>query len=270
MGVFLIEKLAVNKQRGLPHARGGVSPKILQMWKDIKSSPRTWGCFQIRPGQPGPSAVFPTHVGVFPESSGEKAQHAGLPHARGGVSGFYIGPLFSGGSSPRTWGCFFSAVDALEAIQVFPTHVGVFLIIQALPGAVYRLPHARGGVSLPRIGSYPATTSSPRMWGGVLAFRLFVSLKWRLPHARGGVSGVRSHTHPRQMSSPTHVGVFLRRLIAVMISGSLPHARGGVSGIHDAPYQRGHSFCLHHVRGVFLVRGLPALAYWSLPYTCGT
>ncbi|STV09388.1 Domain of uncharacterised function (DUF2825) [Klebsiella pneumoniae] len=234
--------------------------------------------------------VFPTHVGVFPAAAVTPPGATCLPHARGGVSTDLrqLGETMT--SSPRTWGCFYT--QEKQNLRLI------------------RLPHARGGVSGRRDLEIEQHESSPRTWGCFLAqhrpdplprvFPTHVGVfppafskgmaAMCLPHARGGVSdgaGLRLpgqgasprtwgcfHTSLRrgrtQYVFPTHVGVFLRRLIAVMISGSLPHARGGVSGIHDAPYQRGHSFCLHHVRGVFLVRGLPALAYWSLPYTCGT
>ena len=42
---------------------------------------------------------------------------------------------------------------AFEARSVFPTHVGVFLSKPAASPACWRLPHARGGVSIPRIFS---------------------------------------------------------------------------------------------------------------------
>ncbi len=194
-------------------------------------------------------SVFPTHVGVFPKQGDMLDQICSLPHARGGVSPSHLQPRPNRTSSPRTWGCFHINHGERYALVVFPTHVGVFLAARraALPGG--GLPHARGGVSFTPMERSFCVESSPRTWG---CFYFGVAQR------------------RRRVVFPTHVGVFLRRLIAVMISGSFPHARGGVSGIHDAPYQRGHSFCLHHVRGVFLVRGLPALAYWSLPYTCGT
>ena len=50
--------------------------------------------------------VFPTLVGVFPQSSKAAAEESRLPHARGGVS-----KAFTGGDSK---------------ILVFPTLVGVF------------------------------------------------------------------------------------------------------------------------------------------------
>ena len=213
------------------------------------SSPRTWGCFFCGPAHSSAGGVFPTHVGVFLKHVWTKAPDQSLPHARGGVS---MGAHGDGGqvwSSPRTWGCFSQKACISISASVFPTHVGVFPECARILTLGRCLPHARGGVSFTPMERSFCVESSPRTWG---CFYFGVAQR------------------RRRVVFPTHVGVFLRRLIAVMISGSLPHARGGVSGIHDAPYQRGHSFCLHHVRGVFLVRGLPALAYWSLPYTCGT
>ncbi len=193
--------------------------------------------------------VFPTHVGVFLKGYLRRINARRLPHARGGVSVEYQRGDLMRQSSPRTWGCFYGLNDFKAGVIVFPTHVGVFLAKGVYINIGKSLPHARGGVSFTPMERSFCVESSPRTWG---CFYFGVAQR------------------RRRVVFPTHVGVFLRRLIAVMISGSLPHARGGVSGIHDAPYQRGHSFCLHHVRGVFLVRGLPALAYWSLPYTCGT
>ena len=78
----------------------------------------------------GRSEVFPTHVGVF-LVSGDKGEAAlSLPHARGGVSQGDQSRVFTFRSSPRTWGCFliftlFALID-----KVFPTHVGVFLILE--------------------------------------------------------------------------------------------------------------------------------------------
>ncbi len=50
-------------------------------------------------------------------------------------------------SSPRTWGCFLTAVWCGRLILVFPTYVGVFLYAVSYPSGSRRLPHVRGGVS---------------------------------------------------------------------------------------------------------------------------
>ncbi|SMG62334.1 conserved hypothetical protein [methanotrophic bacterial endosymbiont of Bathymodiolus sp.] len=50
------------------------------------SSPRPWGCFQIKRFLRTSNAVFPTPVGVFLTKAYDENGRDGLPHARGGVS----------------------------------------------------------------------------------------------------------------------------------------------------------------------------------------
>ena len=134
-----------------------------------------------------------------------------------------------------------------------------------LPG----LPHARGGVSVPRTDRPATFRSSPRSWGCFIvilkkfhSYMVFPTLVgvfphaprqrragWRLPHARGGVSAVprlaprddasspRSWgcfhqyvgTYNKRMVFPTLVGVFLLCILRKIATCRLPHARGGVS-----------------------------------------
>src|SRR5690554_4202885 len=107
-------------------------------------------------------------------------------------------------SSPRTWGCFPFDTRSLEYRPVFPTHVGVFLIMARRAPAPPCLPHARGGVSIAREANCVVAKSSPRTWGcfcpGVINLGL------------------------RQVF-PTHVGVFppIRKFCKTL--ASLPHAR---------------------------------------------
>ena len=194
---------------------------------------------------------------------------ARLPHARGGVSKFGSYHVRQQGSSPRTWGCFWSGPQTGWRLVVFPTHVGVFLNSCLCRQSRVSLPHARGGVSLvsdlPRI----PWESSPRTWGcffhilhirplgkvfpthvGVfLPFCLSSSAYACLPHARGGVSSNILHSRNRTWSSPrtwgcfcsyllfarlglvfpTHVGVFPISTPFLSSHLGLPHARGGVS-----------------------------------------
>ena len=193
---------------GLPHARGGVSVWAQLAPREVRSSPRTWGCFQPAVEHGQGQAVFPTHVGVFLSHAVGARHSAGLPHARGGVSGA-CGALCAGhGSSPRTWGCFHDVADILQAHLVFPTHVGVFPQRAMRRWLLCRLPHARGGVSDPREAGRVTRQSSPRTWGCF--------------YPAGG-----DRSAPQVF--PTHVGVFLSSVIAPSSSKCLPHARGGVS-----------------------------------------
>ncbi len=152
---------------------------------------------------------------------------------------------------------------------VFPTPVGVFPGDSDTERGGFRLPHARGGVSIQGKEGAFRLRSSPRPWGCFqqaleqLVDRLVfptpvgVFLDWpvdlipsdSLPHARGGVSYSRHFVEPCPKSSPrpwgcfqpqqdpfqelpvfpTPVGVFLQPRLSPVPSGSLPHARGGVS-----------------------------------------
>ena len=71
---------------GLPHASGGVSARSQSFEQKVASSPRTWGCFQLRSLAQQLVAVFPTHVGVFLDIEIDPLARERLPHARGGVS----------------------------------------------------------------------------------------------------------------------------------------------------------------------------------------
>ncbi|SXN35126.1 Domain of uncharacterised function (DUF2825) [Klebsiella pneumoniae] len=148
----------------LPHARGGVSRWRAAGEKVDTSSPRTWGCFS-RPDLFGlVSKVFPTHVGVFLKVSAKRSGSMRLPHARGGVSGCVIRQHELDLSSPRTWGCFRLRYPAARTGPVFPTHVGVFLTLEASLSATFCLPHARGGVSCEGSTSIGVLESSLHMW----------------------------------------------------------------------------------------------------------
>ncbi len=152
--------------------------------------------------------VFPTPVGVFPRSALVTRRKECLPHARGGVSLLSWTATSKIPSSPRPWGCFF-LVDGLERADiVFPTPVGVFLLIFWSVRMAPCLPHARGGVSLAGPCYARQKESSPRPWGCfsitstfILGFAVF----------------------------PTPVGVFLTLIFIGRYRACLPHARGGVS-----------------------------------------
>ena len=68
-------------------------------------------------------------------------------------------------SSPRPWGCFQITEPAASIAFVFPTPVGVFLFMVALPPRPSCLPHARGGVSQFTLQAGTYKMSSPRPWG---------------------------------------------------------------------------------------------------------
>ena len=131
-------------------------------------------------------------------------------------------------SFPHAWGCFQRDGAGRNRRKVFPTFVGVFLILQRHVTRLLCLPHVRGGLSARLSENGPSC----------------------LPHVRGGVSAD-SETRSTQMGVfptfvgvfpkniqrpilwlevfPTYVGVFLRRKKRGLFAKSLPHVRGGVS-----------------------------------------
>ena len=154
---------------GLPHARGGVSIILWLLVPYIRSSPRSWGCFQNLHPTLKCLSVFPTLVGVFPSRGCRSNQGWSLPHARGGVSTTpkCIFPCWW--SSPRSWGCFrfirqlhrpqpglpharggvsHFCLRSIQRSGVFPTLVGVFPLTDETKLEAIGLPHARGGVSI--------------------------------------------------------------------------------------------------------------------------
>ncbi len=149
----------------LPHARGGVSAERLFDGRCGMSSPRTWGCFPESRAPAAAYAVFPTHVGVFLRIYIPRGTRLRLPHARGGVSLRCQLANLADRSSPRTWGCFHICKLFPDRRIVFPTHVGVFPSAGFAVVDISRLPHARGGVSTPAVGTTWTPMSSPRTWG---------------------------------------------------------------------------------------------------------
>ena len=129
------------------------------------SSPRSWGCFQIVLSGHFSLSVFPTLVGVFLTLPKRSSHRMGLPHARGGVSTTVHQSTLFRSSSPRSWGCFLMLLNIFQWEVVFPTLVGVFLMVCNLSFLLCRLPHARGGVSITRHYGTFGAKSSPRSWG---------------------------------------------------------------------------------------------------------
>ena len=133
-------------------------------------------------------------------------------------------------SSPRAWGCFPVMKKNSGKQAVFPTCVGVFLVMISVLGVRSNLPHVRGGVSKMAMSSTPRGESSPRAWGcflqqtiaarhrsvfptcvGVfLSIYEKIAISWRLPHMRGSlVTAYLTQTHQCvTLWSLTYVNVF--------------------------------------------------------------
>ena len=208
VGVFPYRRFFEKSFSCLPHARGGVSPILRAGSRSTRSSPRSWGCFLSKAQIAALEAVFPTLVGVFLTVTPHGPCSISLPHARGGVSAHRAHPLPVCRSSPRSWGCFYLGGGKQTVQFVFPTLVGVFPHLLSVDAVKPCLPHARGGVSTPRLRPLETAPSSPRSWGCFL---------------------VKAGAEIEKVVFPTLVGVFLLQSRWASMALCLPHARGGVS-----------------------------------------
>ena len=213
VGVFLSISRPGSMVAGLPHARGGVSPRGAGGPAGRESSPRSWGCFRHLYAEKDPGRVFPTLVGVFLCHEQLASYVPRLPHARGGVSSRTSARSRTASSSPRSWGCFQVEAGLRNSLWVFPTLVGVFPIRQRWSSRSSGLPHARGGVSPSASSARRLRRSSPRSWGCFFLRGPFFLGKWVFP---------------------TLVGVFPHGPPCGRKGGCLPHARGGVSATNAA------------------------------------
>ena len=144
---------------------------------------------------------------------------------RGGVSHPYHSVQTRDRSSPRAWGCFYRIYFRRKKIPVFPTCVGVFLVLtlgRFYPGS---LPHVRGGVSDALAARAACLQSSPRAWGCFF---------------------MREHEGCEFVVFPTCVGVFPSYVVFQTTEPGLPHVRGGVS---SDSYKISPGCSLPHVRG---------------------
>ena len=172
------------------------------------SSPHAWGCFLWAYSISFQIRVFPTCVGVFPNSLRLAKSSICLPHMRGGVSAYIRNHDEGRSSSPHAWGCFSSSLRLAPVISVFPTCVGVFLLRLRHMWLAIGLPHMRGGVSQTSHRPEMASRSSPHAWG------CFSS---------------ETGQNSKATVFPTCVGVFPGHPTFPDTSPSLPHMRGGVS-----------------------------------------
>ena len=171
------------------------------------SSPHTWGCPSDVDRVKVIRELFPTHVGVSLLHVPADAHHPTLPHTRGGVPLEVKMDSTGKRSSPHTWGCPYLVKVSINDAFLFPTHVGVSLIVGLLAPILIPLPHTRGGVPGDVFFSVDVCFSSPHTWGCPWQGRSYFTSQWLFP---------------------THVGVSLKLLSSYGTIFTLPHTRGGV------------------------------------------
>ena len=170
---------------------------------------------------------------------------------------------------------------------VFPTCVGVFLVICSLSRIGPSLPHVRGGVSKSLDLIESTGQSSPRAWGCFqvpvprcpegLVFPTCVGVflnnsytpqaQKRLPHVRGGVSRLRPRRPECPTSSPRAWGCFPLRGADAIVDHVFPTCVG-VFPAHRGQ-RRGHSRLPHVRGGVSALRGVMRRILTSSPRAWG-
>ena len=169
-----------------PHAGGDVSNEVEQSVYNFE--------------------VFPTQVGMFPQSPRFRTSRLSFPHAGGDVSLMRTILAHVEAFSPRRWGCFRRKGLDHGLDVVFPTQVGMFLSRRLSIGRRGSFPHAGGDVSIMPSGSSSAMAFSPRRWG------CFPNL--RFPSVS-------------KLVFPTQVGMFLNFPLSFIVSREFSPRRWG-------------------------------------------
>jgi len=191
VGMDLVEMQIFAWLRCFPHTRGdgpGGSAK-----KNIQNtfSPHTWGWTISAPESSETSIVFPTHVGMDLSCALLIAAINSFPHTRG--DGPKLDKTGDGSStfSPHTWGWTRRWGCQRNFGRVFPTHVGMDLLVLVLYNLHQGFPHTRGDG--PRDNNFYAFGKkfSPHTWG------------WTHGGSRGSLG---------LDVFPTHVGMDLRAM----------------------------------------------------------
>lgn len=131
--------------RFIPTHVGLTRVTSLDKYRQLGSSPRTWGLLQQPGAEQGHLRFIPTHVGltvgayvVMRHDLRFIPTHVGLtipknaknpcivvhPHARGVYFSVRAMVVVETGSSPRTWGLLIRQAAHLGQLRFIPTHVG--------------------------------------------------------------------------------------------------------------------------------------------------
>ncbi len=230
--------MAYSPDAGVPHARGDGPRYLYCPLNQLKRSPRTWGWTETKPSTTSKSVAFPTHVGMdrsvlrgpgtgqsVPHARGDGPQawaiwvaQTRVPHARGDGPLALLSRITRRWRSPRTWG--WTVIDDVfrDAVDAFPTHVGMDRLRIALEERLQRVPHARGD-GPPAQGSWPGRGwRSPRTWG------------W---------TGLGNYRRSYAYAFPTHVGMDRSGHLAGRYPPGVPHARGDGPQGHGAGASQG-------------------------------
>ena len=165
MGVSPDNSVDNSQHIDFPHACGGEPWYIVCLERFAEFSPRMWGwAYSYEEGR-YLHKIFPTHVGVSPCCTLFCKARYHFPHACGGEPEGRCLCCRDKRFSPRMWGWALAEIPSVTAQAIFPTHVGVSLMMSASASGFPDFPHACGGEPLFTAVRVKSISFSPRMWG---------------------------------------------------------------------------------------------------------
>ena len=129
---------------GIPHTRGDGPHHAEKDFQTQPYSPHTWGWTWIKSDSTHFFPVFPTHVGMDLRLSYSSWRNISIPHTRGDGPLLVLQSRQAIAYSPHTWGWTSEAVHAFYEESVFPTHVGMDLLLSRRSSTKICIPHTRG------------------------------------------------------------------------------------------------------------------------------
>ena len=191
---------------GFPHTRGGGPVRQERCAGPGWFSPHAWGWTCSLRRWAGYRFVFPTRVGVDLSAPSHLPEFPRFPHTRGGGPVSVPGGVISTEFSPHAWGWTRWSLLRGTTPGVFPTRVGVDLVLSALGREEGRFPHTRGGGPVSAGLAGLNSGFSPHAWG------------WTF---------IRIITSSSRTVFPTRVGVDRATPPNGSITLCFPHTRGG-------------------------------------------
>ena len=148
-----------------PHAYGDKLKSSKVSTHDGGSSPRVWGQVSQSCKIYKSYRIIPTRMGTSLWNYISHSYRQDHPHAYGDKGKIYGDSYKYEGSSPRVWGQVSRRPDSALSSGIIPTRVGTRPLPYYNDRANGDHPHACGDKDYNSALTYPATGSSPRVWG---------------------------------------------------------------------------------------------------------
>ena len=168
-----------------PHVCGEHSPRVSASYIFSGSSPRVWGTRGKQTCNRTAPRFIPTCVGNTLWGAQVRYPFPVHPHVCGEHEILATVKLITTGSSPRVWGTHHAVAASYRKIRFIPTCVGNTYRLQA--GAISRPvhPHVCGEHDVAKVSDVRVGGSSPRVWGTLRSYALFIKTSRFIPTCVG-------------------------------------------------------------------------------------